>query len=196
MMVQTTECFWELICLDITWSDNSRRMEPTSWEFDLRMLYRPCAITTDCYLFHYNNSIFTGICKQTMPLSIHSVTTPKKTWLPAQWYANAVPAMTMCLPQVGSSIKTAGRIELDFGMEASFDLPNSVLWENSGAYKNKGKSLWTSVQRSGLNLRRQIDLHHMHCQLGLLSMLVHCLSTRCLQCFDAVGWAAGRASGL
>jgi len=159
MMVQTTECFWELICLDITWSDNSRRMEPTSWELNLRMLYRPCAITTDCYLFHYNNSIFTGICKQTMPLSIHSVTTPKKTWLPAQWYANAVPAMTMCLPQVGSSIKTAGRIELDFGMEASFDLPNSVLWENSGAYKNKGKSLWTSVQRSGLNLRRQIDLN-------------------------------------
>ena len=27
-------------------------------------------------------------------------------------------------------------------------------------------------------------------------MLLHYLAKMCLQCFDAVGWAAGRASGL
>ena len=35
-------------------------------------------------------------------------------------------------------------------MEASFDLSNSVFWQNSGIYKNTGTFLWTVVPNSGL----------------------------------------------
>jgi len=40
----------------------------------------------------------------------------------------------VCPSQVGV-LETDGRIELGFGVEASFDLSNSVFWRNSGMYK-------------------------------------------------------------
>ena len=37
---------------------------------------------------------------------------------------------------------------------------------------------------------KKAKLHELHISLSLL------VQRHCLQCFDAVGWAAGRASGL
>ena len=48
------------------------------------------------------------------------------------------------------SIKMAERIELVFGMGASFHLSHTVLKGNSGVFKNKGTSLWNFVTGSGL----------------------------------------------
>jgi len=49
------------------------------------------------------------------------------------------------------SIKTAKRIELDFGTRVSFHLFYSALKENSGiSKKNKGTSHWNFVTNSGL----------------------------------------------
>ena len=48
------------------------------------------------------------------------------------------------------SIETAERIELVFGMGASFQPSYSVLTGNSAHSKNKGTSLWNVVPNSGL----------------------------------------------
>jgi len=41
------------------------------------------------------------------------------------------------------------------------------------------------------------DHHHQHQSRSTISVFVYQLSfPACLQCFDTVGWAAGRASGL
>jgi len=62
-------------------------------------------------------------------------------------------AMALC-PSVSvtsrSSIETAERIELVFGMRASFHPSYTVLKGNSVISKNKGTSLWNFVLISGL----------------------------------------------
>jgi len=66
-------------------------------------------------------------------------------------YASAVLAMALC-PSVTSwsSTKTAERIELVFGMWASFHPSYTVLKGNSVISKNKSTSLWNFVLNSGL----------------------------------------------
>jgi len=43
-------------------------------------------------------------------------------------------------------------------MEASLDLSYSVLYQNSGIYKNTGTSLWNFVVNSGLRIFRHSEL--------------------------------------
>jgi len=66
-------------------------------------------------------------------------------------------AMALCLSVCLSvsvtsrlSIETAERIELVFGMGASFQPSYSVLTGNSAHSKNKGTSVWNVVPNSGL----------------------------------------------
>ena len=73
----------------------------------------------------------------------------------ARRYASAVFAVAVYLlvwPSVTSRycIETTGRIELVFGIKASFHLSYTVLPGNSGISKNKGTSLWNFVSNSGL----------------------------------------------
>jgi len=75
------------------------------------------------------------------------------------------------------SIEMTERIELVFGMGASFHLSYTVLKGNSGNSK-------ITVLPSE-TLSRHINI-----------ISINCLQCSCLQCFDAVGWVAGRASGL
>ena len=59
--------------------------------------------------------------------------------------------LSVCLSVTSRcSIEMDGRIELVFGMQASFDQFYTVLSGNSGSYKNKGTSFWNFVQNSGL----------------------------------------------
>ena len=72
----------------------------------------------------------------------------------ARSYASAVLAMALCLSvrlSVTSrcSTKTAERIELVFGMWASFHPSYTVLIGNSVISKNKGTSPWNFVLKSG-----------------------------------------------
>ena len=71
----------------------------------------------------------------------------------ARCYASAVLAMALC-PSVSvtsrCSIETAERIELVFGMWASFQPSYTVLKGNSVISKNKGTSLRSFVLNSGL----------------------------------------------
>jgi len=55
--------------------------------------------------------------------------------------------LSVCLSQVESSVKTAERIVLVFGIQATLNLsyPYTVLEGNSGISKNKGTSLWNFV---------------------------------------------------
>ena len=59
-------------------------------------------------------------------------------------------SVCLCLPQVGSSIKTAKWIELIFDMDVSFHLTYTVFYGNLGNSKNKGTSFWDFVPNSGL----------------------------------------------
>ena len=60
-------------------------------------------------------------------------------------------AIGLCLSVTsGSFIETDERIELVFGMWASFHPSYTVLEENSVISKNKGISLWNFVLNSGL----------------------------------------------
>ena len=73
----------------------------------------------------------------------------------ARCYASAVLAMGLCLSvrlsvTSRSSTKMAERIELVFGMWASFHPSYTVLKEKSVISKNKGTSLWNFVLNSGL----------------------------------------------
>ena len=73
----------------------------------------------------------------------------------ARCYASAVLAMALCLSvrlSVTSRCSTtmAERIELVFGMCASFHPSYTVLKGNSVISKNKGTSLWNFVVKSGL----------------------------------------------
>jgi len=71
----------------------------------------------------------------------------------AQCYASAVLAMGLCLcSSVTSqcSVEMAERIELIFGMWASFHPSYAVLKATSVISKNKGTSLWNFVLNSGL----------------------------------------------
>ena len=77
----------------------------------------------------------------------------------ARCYASAVLTMGLCLSvglsvcpsQVGILLKrTAERIDLGFGMTASFHPYYTVLKGNSVISKNKGTSLWNFVLKSGI----------------------------------------------
>jgi len=69
----------------------------------------------------------------------------------ARCYASAVLAMSVRLSVTSRcSIETAERIELDFGMRASFHPSYTVLKGISVISKNKGTSLWNFVLKSGL----------------------------------------------
>ena len=68
--------------------------------------------------------------------------------------------MSLCPPvclsvTIRCSIEMAERIELVFGMWASFHPPYTVLKGNSVISKNKGTSLWNFVLNSGLRKFRQ-----------------------------------------
>jgi len=59
--------------------------------------------------------------------------------------------MALCLSvTTRSSTKTAERIELVFGMRASFQPSHTVLKGNSVISKNKGTPLWNFVLNFGL----------------------------------------------
>jgi len=63
------------------------------------------------------------------------------------------PSVCVCLVSVTSrysprSIETSKRIKLVFGVKASFHRPDTILWRNSGIFKNKGTSLWNFVPNS------------------------------------------------
>ena len=62
------------------------------------------------------------------------------------------------------------------------------------------KSNIVQLQQENLNLRRDketlLDEHHRQMQVRCWLSSFFRSGTLCLQCFDAVGWAAGRASGL
>jgi len=71
--------------------------------------------------------------------------------------ASAALAMALCLSvclSVASrcSIETAGRIDLNFGMKASFDHSYTVFLANSGICKNKGTSIRNFFLNFHLNL--------------------------------------------
>jgi len=79
----------------------------------------------------------------------------------------AMPGVYVCLSQFSILSKRMDKLFF-FDVEAFIDLFYSVFWWNSGIYKNKGT----------------VPIFPP----GTLSC--------CLPCFDNVGWAAGRASGL
>jgi len=64
--------------------------------------------------------------------------------LPVWCYAGmGASAMAQCLSVTSqSSIKSDERINVVFGIEASFDQSYTAFYANLGIYKNKGTSLW------------------------------------------------------
>jgi len=59
--------------------------------------------------------------------------------------------LSVCLSVTSrSSIKTAERIKLVYGVEAALDSSYTVFEDNSRISKNKGTSLWNFVSNSGL----------------------------------------------
>jgi len=69
----------------------------------------------------------------------------------ARCFASAILAMCLCLSVTSQcSIETAERIELVFGVWASFHPSYTVLKENSVTSENKGTFLWNFVVNSGL----------------------------------------------
>jgi len=78
------------------------------------------------------------------------------------------------------SIETAKRIELVFGMRASFHPHYTVLKGNSVISKNKGTSLWNFVLNSGLRKFRQ----------GILIVeTCYQLSSRKVDALSVINWA-------
>ena len=83
------------------------------------------------------------------------------TFYPRDAVLARVLAMAVCLCQSVTSrcsIKRNERINLLFGMEASFDQSYTVIiFKNihSGIYKNKGTSLWNFFLNSGIRKFRQ-----------------------------------------
>jgi len=79
----------------------------------------------------------------------------------ARCYASAVLAMALC-PSVSvtsrCSIETAGRIELVFGMWASFQPSYTVLKGNSVISKTKGTSLWKFLNSGLRKFRHGISI--------------------------------------
>jgi len=75
-------------------------------------------------------------------------------------------AQCLCLSVTSRcSIEVVGRIELVFGVEASFHQSYTVFWGNSHIYKNKGTSLWNFFLnsrlrkfRNGISIERAINL--------------------------------------
>jgi len=55
-----------------------------------------------------------------------------------------------------------------------------------------------SVMDTSMQINNFDMLQNCNCPLSIIHhiMLSNCVFSLCLQCFDAVGWAAGRASGL
>ena len=103
----------------------------------------------------------------------------------ARCYASAVLAMALCpsvRPSVTSrsSTKTAERIELGFGMWASFHPSYTVLKGNSVISKNKGTSLRSFVLNSGLRKFRH----------GILIVeACYQLSSRKVDAQSVINWA-------
>ena len=62
---------------------------------------------------------------------------------------------------------------------------------------SEGKTYWACMPMlmpvSTFGLKRR---HRVHSIVSVPTLLFLILVFSCLQCFDAVGWAAGRASGL
>jgi len=99
----------------------------------------------------------------------------------ARCCASAVLAMGLCLSVTSRcSIETAERIELGFGMLASFHPSYTVLKGNSVIFKNKGTSLWNFVLNSGL-----IKFRHG------ISIVETCyqLSSRKVDAQSVINWA-------
>ena len=63
------------------------------------------------------------------------------------------------------------------------------MFKNVTKIKKRKKTFFTSMVSAVLSGGRQF-VRSPNTELGT------CVCTVCLQCFDAVGWAAGRASGL
>jgi len=105
----------------------------------------------------------------------------------ARCYASTVQAMGLCLsvrPSVTSrcSVETDERIQLVFGLSASFHPSYTVLKGNSVNSKNKGASLWNFVLNSGLR-----KFSHGH---GI-SIVETCyeLSSRMVDTHSVINWA-------
>jgi len=105
----------------------------------------------------------------------------------ARCYSSAVLAMGLCpsvcvRPSITSrcSTKMAERIELVFGMRASFHLSYTVLKRKSVISKNKSTSLWNFVLNSGLRKFR-------HC----ISIVEKCyqLSSKNVDAQSVINWA-------
>jgi len=95
------------------------------------------------------------ICKSAPRSRLMTTPTPHHSvFLSARRYVSAGTScgpMSVCLSVTSRcSIEVVGRIELVFGMEASFDQFYAVFSGNSGMYKNKGTSLWNFFVNSGL----------------------------------------------
>ena len=76
-------------------------------------------------------------------------------------------------------------------MKDDIEINNNVVEKTPSASEcsSQSSSEWSAASES------QSQVNYLSSQLRVDLFIVN-FPTRCLQCFDAVGWVAGRASGL
>jgi len=100
--------------------------------------------------------------------------------LPTRCYVSAGTSFGPVSVTSRCSVKTDERIELVFGVGASFHLSYTVLEEKFGISRNKGSSLWIFVLNSGLR---------KFCHGMSVAKMCYQLSSRKVDAQSMINWA-------